>query len=271
MTLGIIRKIILETWPQLLGFCLAMFTVGTLLTMLLPQLEQGANQVLSTLPFVRKFLQALLGEELGSTINARTVQSIIWVHPTVLALLWAHEIIFCTRLPAGEIDRGTIDVLLSWPISRRKLFCIESGAWLMSGLLLVLALLCGHLVGRQLKPSSTPHSWQNVLLVTANLYGVYVAVGAAALLLSSLSDRRGRAMAGVFGLVLASFLLNFLVQFWPTAEVLSWLSVLSYYRPSHILATGQVPASNIAVLLVVAATLWLLALEIFARRSISTV
>ena len=79
--------------------------------MLLPQLEQGANQVLATLPFVRKFLQALLGEDSARTINAQTVQSIIWVHPTVLALLWAQEIVFCTRLPAGEIDRGTIDVL----------------------------------------------------------------------------------------------------------------------------------------------------------------
>jgi ABC-2 type transport system permease protein len=247
MIRGLLRKIVLETWAQHLAFCCAVFLVGTLLTTLLPQLEQGMNQVLTTFP------------------------SIIWVHPTLLTLLWAQEIVFCTRMPAGEIDRGTIDVLLSWPVSRRKLFCVESGVWLASGLSLVFALLLGHFTGRQLKLSATPHSWRNVFLVAANLYCVYVAVGGVALLVSSVSDRRGRAMAGVFGLVLASFLLNFLVQFWPAAEALSWLSVLNYYRPSQILASGEVPTGDIAVLLSVGISAWLVGLESFARRSISTV
>jgi ABC-type transport system involved in multi-copper enzyme maturation permease subunit len=271
MIRGLLRKILVETWVQLAGFALAIFIVGTLLTMLLPQLEQGANQVLATLPFVRKFLQALLGERLGATINAETIQSIIWVHPTVLALLWAQETVFCTRVPAGEIDRGTIDVLLSWPFSRRKLFAAETFVWLTSGLALVLALLLGHFIGRSLSATDTPHSWKNVFRVAANLYSVYIAVGGIALLVSSISDRRGRAMAGVFGLVLASFLLNFLVQFWTAVEVFSWLSVLNYYRPSQILATGQLPVRDIVVLLSVGVTAWLAALEIFARRNISTV
>jgi ABC-2 type transport system permease protein len=271
MILGLLRKIFFETWLQLLAFCLAIFVVGSLLTMLLPQLEQGANQVLATLPFVRRFLQALLGERLGETINAQTVQSIIWVHPTLLALLWAQEIVFCTRVPAGEIDRGTIDVLLSWPVSRRKLFCVETGVWLLSGLGLITMLLFGHFMGRQLRPTTTPHSWRNVFIVAVNLFSVYLAVGGAAWLVSASSDRRGRAMAGVFGLVLASFLLNFLVQFWTAAEPLSWLSVLNYYRPAQILATGELPTSNIAVLWAVGCCAWLLALEVFARRSICTV
>ena len=98
-----------------------------------------------------------------------------------------------------------------------------------------------------------------------------VAVGAVALLVSTMSDRRGRAMAVVFGLVLASFLLNFLAQFWPSAEGLAPLSVLNYYRPAQILANGNVPMHDMLMLLGIAVVAWVAGLEIFARRSICTV
>ncbi len=267
---GLLRKTLLETWVQLLLFGSALLLVAGLLTMMLPQLEEGLNQVLVTLPFVRKFIQALLGDDLGANINSQSLQAIIWVHPTILALVWAQEIVFCTRVPAGEIDRGTIDVLLSWPVSRRKLFCAESMVWLASGVWLCLILLAGHVVARQVVVSSTSHSWRSVLLVLGNLYSMYAAVGGVAFFISSLSDRRGRAMATVFGLVLASFLLNFLAQFWPSAEILAPLGVLNYYRPAQILATGSVPFADVAILWGVAVCAWVVALETFARRSICT-
>jgi ABC-2 type transport system permease protein len=271
MMLGLWRKTLAETWVQLLLFGLALCLVSALLTRLLPQLEEGLNQVFAMLPFVRRFIQALLGEDLGERINPQTLQAIIWVHPTILALLWAQEIVFCTRVPAGEIDRGTIDILLSWPVSRRKLFCAESVIWLASGMWLCLMMLVGHLVARQFVSSAATHSWRSVFLVLSNLYSMYVAVGAVALLVSTLSDRRGRAMATVFALVLASFLLNFLAQFWPTAEILAPLSVLNYYRPAQILANANIPAHDMLMLWAVAVIAWVAGLEIFARRSICTV
>jgi hypothetical protein len=144
MMRGLWRKIWLETRFQFLLFAVALFIVPGLLTMLLPQLEEGLNQVFATLPFVRRFIQALLGEDLGRQINPQSLQAIIWVHPTVLALIWAQEIIFCTRVPPGEIDRGTIDILLSWPISRRKLFVAETLMWLVGGMMFCAMMLSGH-------------------------------------------------------------------------------------------------------------------------------
>ncbi len=68
-------------------------------------------------------------------------------------------------------------------------------------------------------------------MVSANLFLLYTAVGGLALLVSSLSDRRGRTVAVVFGVVLVSFFLNFLTQLWEPARSLSFLGVLHYYRP----------------------------------------
>lgn len=271
MILGLVRKTLRETWIQTLLFGLALMAIEVLLTLVLPQLQQGLNEILATLPFIRTFIQALLGGDFGENITAQTLQAVAWVHPIVLAVVWAHEIIFCTRLPAGEIDRGTIDVLLSWPASRRRIFVCEAAVWLASGLWLMVLAGVGHALAALAVPAdSQPPTWR-ILIVLVNLYCMYLAVGGLAWFVSAISDSRGRAMAIVFAVVVASFLLNFLAQFWQPASRLAPLGVLSYYQPAQILASGHWPLGNMAVLLAVGAISWLAALETFARRNICTV
>ena len=92
MIVGLLRKTWYETWMQTLLFGAALLVVEALLTMVLPQLQQGLNQFLATLPFIRTFLQALLGGDLGENISAQTLQSIVWVHPVVLAVVWRRRL-----------------------------------------------------------------------------------------------------------------------------------------------------------------------------------
>jgi ABC-type transport system involved in multi-copper enzyme maturation permease subunit len=268
---GLLQKTLRETWKQTLLFGLALLIVEALLTAVLPTLQKGLNEFLVTLPFIRTFLQALLGSDLGGNITAQMLQAIVWIHPVVLAIVWAQEIVFCTRVPAGEIDRGTIDVLLSWPASRRRIFLCEAAVWLASGVLLVTMGFAGHcLAALSVRAEGEPPA-SRVLLVLFNLYCVYIAVGGLAYFLSAMSDRRGRAMAAVFAVVLASFLLSFVALIWPPAERLAPLGILSYYQPAQILAIGRAPWGNMAWLVAAGAILWLAACETFARRNICTV
>jgi hypothetical protein len=109
------------------------------------------------------------------------------------------------------------------------------------------------------------------MLVMANLYSVYVAVGGIALFVSALSDHRGRAVGVVFAILLASFLLNFIANFWQPAKQIAFLGILEYYRPAQILQHGEFPLRDITVLLGVGLVAWLAGGEILARRSITTV
>ncbi len=109
-----------------------------------------------------------------------------------------------------------------------------------------------------------------VVYIMANLFGVYAAVGGFALLVSSLSDRRRRAVAVVFALLLASFLLNFIAQYWEPAKPFAVLSVMNYYQPARIIQDGTFPRVDMLVLGGVAAGCWLLGGEILARRNIAT-
>jgi ABC-2 type transport system permease protein len=194
-----------------------------------------------------------------------------WVHPIVLALLWAQEIIFCTRVPAGEVDRGTVDLLLSLPVSRWQVFLCESAVWLFTGLILVCSGLLGSLLGGLAADEEMRQPIGRVLIVAINFYGLYLAVGGMCWLVSSLSDHRGRAVAVVFALVLVSFLLNFLGQLWEPAHSVQFLGVLNYYRPVAILGDGVWPIADMLVLVTVGGICWLIGGVVFARRDICTV
>jgi hypothetical protein len=211
---GLLSKIFVELRWQWLGFSLALAVVMGLLTALLPKVLGDIHVLFDRLPFIRPLLTALLGVDPGLNLTSTMSQAFLWVHPTVLTIVWAHEVIYCTRTPAGEIDRGTVDFLLGLPVSRWKLFVAETIGWLVSGLTILACGYGGHLIASvYLEPDMRPPAIVTVY-VMLNFLAVYLAVGGFAFLVSALSDRRGRAMGVVFAVLLLSFLVNFVAQFW---------------------------------------------------------
>lgn len=268
---GLLLKSFSEIWLPTLLFSLGLAAAMALLTTVLPHVDDILEVVFERIPFAHTMVSAMLGTELGEEITAQTMQVFLWVHPTVLTIVWAHEIILTTRVPAGEIDRGTMDVLLGLPVSRRAIYLAETAAWLVSGCALLAIGLLGHRAAAPAMPPEMRPSLSDSLLILVNLYCLYLAVGGVGLLVSAASNRRGRATAIVFALVVASFLLNFAAQFWAPAKQVAFLSVMTYYRPAAILQSSSLPVGDVAVLTSIAAVAWILGGEVLARRSVCTV
>jgi ABC-2 type transport system permease protein len=273
MNRGLVLRALREWWPMTLGLAIALMLVEAILGYVLPTFrEQFATQLMQ-LAFMQKLIGAMLGVDLaggGGAIGPELFTSIAWVHPVPLALVWAGAIVGCTRVPAGEVDRGTIDVLLGLPVSRRQVFLSESAVACAAGIALMAAAGAGHMLGALGVPPQLRAAPARLIIVLANLLCLYLAVGGIAWLVSSLSDRRGRAITAVFVIVLASFLLNYLAQFWKPAQQLAFLSILHYDRPLTIIRDGTCPTRDMLVLLTVAAAFWLTAGLIFARRDLAT-
>jgi hypothetical protein len=70
--------------------------------------------------------------------------------------------------------------------------------------------------------------------------------------------------------VVASFLLNYLAQFWEPARRVAFLGMLRYYRPLTILRDGAWPMRDMSILVGAALVLWTIAGLIFSRRDLST-
>lgn len=265
---GLLTKTIREIWLHTLLVAAGLFGVNVLLTVLIPKVQAGFGEALDQLPFAKEMIAALLGTEMGDQIAAETMAAVLWVHPIVLALVWFHAINLSTRVPAGEVDRGTIDFLLGLPVSRRQVYWCEIAVFMATGVLLLAAGFAGHRTAAPAMPAAWRPDAYVAMMIMTNLYCLYLAVGGVGFLISTLSNRRGWAMAIIFALVLASFLLNFAAQLWAPAKSIALLGILEYYRPALILQTGHPPLADISILLAIASTAIVAGSEVMARRSL---
>src|SRR2546422_199482 len=145
MNRGLLIRAFRESWPATLVLGLVLMGVEAMLGFVLPKFSSQMSQEWLQMDFVRGILQAMLGTEIADHVGPQMFQSIAWVHPVMLALVWAHAIVSCTRVPAGEVDRGTADVLLGLPVSRWEIFISETLVWLGCGAAILAAALAGNL------------------------------------------------------------------------------------------------------------------------------
>jgi ABC-2 type transport system permease protein len=271
MNRGLLRKTWMETWALTLFCALGLMLIEVAVAYTQLMLQNEVSVLVSRYAPLEKLLRTLIGADPTLRhLGPDSFRAIAWAHPLALVLLLAHAVTFCTRVPAGEVDRGSIDVLLGLPISRWQLQFTESFVWILSGMVVIFAGVIGNRLGNALAHGPRVSTGQLATLA-ANLFCLYLAVGSVAWLASALSNRRGRAVGVVVGFVLFAFLLNYLAPFWSVAEQLSFLSVLHYYVPLKLLQEGLFPRRDIAILCGLAAAFWICGGLIFARRDLATV
>lgn len=271
MNRGLLVKSVRDGTVVVVMLAVALLLIEAVLSYVLPTVMADYSDTLMQLPFFRPIIQALLGADIGDQLLPQTLIAVAWVHPAVLALVWTQAIVFCTRVPAGEIDRGTIDLLLGLPVSRWQVYIAETVVFLAAGLLMLSMGLVGHRIGIMTIPAEHRPAIGRMLVIVANLYCLYVAVGGLAFLVSATGHRRGRAVAVVFGILIFSFVLNFVVQFWEPGRMFAFLSMLNYYQPLPMVRTGVWPTGDMLTLLASGAVLWTAGGIWFARRDICTV
>ena len=271
MNRGLIMRAFREMWPTTLLLGIVLMGVEAALAFVLPRFSAQISQDWMQMEFVRNIMQAMLGTEVTSRIGPHLFHAMAWVHPVVLALTWAHALVCCTRVPAGEVDQGTADVFLGLPVSRWDVFFSETFVWLVCGAALLAAALAGNLLGGlALAPEQRPELLR-ILIVLLNFFCLYGAVGGLAWLVSSFSSRRGRAMTTAFLILLVLFLLHYLAQFWQPLKTVVFLSPLHYHRPVDVMLHGIRPWMDMGVLTCRGGLLWLAAGIVFSRRDLTTV
>jgi hypothetical protein len=271
MNRGLMLKALIELWPATLLCGLLFAAAEAALAYVIPTFQAQFTQSVSQIGFLQDFVSAMLGVKVAEQLGPEAFTAFPWVHPVILSLVWAHALLCCTQTPAGEIDRGTADVTMTLPVTRWDILISHTVVWIVCGLVVLGMGLAGNALGGHYVVGVEPTDVRRVLIVLANLFCLYLAVGAFSWLVSALSNRRGIALTVVFVVLLTSFLLNFLAQFWDIADRVSFLSVLYYYRPLFVLRDGNVPWSDISILLATAAVLWTAAGVVFGRRDVCTI
>ena len=190
------------------------------------------------------------------------------IHPIAVSMMCVFALGFAAAAVAGERQRGTLEVVLARPISRRAAYGTLLVSLLVCLGLAILAILVGTVVASAVLGKIGELNVANLPLLGLNAVLLYSALGSVALAASVSFDRLGPALGVGLGFTIVSYFFEILGSLWPAAEPWQPLSVFHYLDTQSIL-DGRGDPFDLAVLAAVtlAGVAWSLA--VFPRRDLA--
>jgi ABC-2 type transport system permease protein len=226
-----------------------------------------------------QILQKVIGGDEVDVTHPMHVLSISYVHPLVQTILCIWGIGRAASAVAGEIDRGTLELLLAQPIPRYQVIGSHFMVDVLTIPVLCLSMWAGTAVGAWYFDLLDPKGlgggridpwriWPGLFNVAALVF----AVSGYTLLMSACGRFRARVLGVAVVVTLLQFMINLIGQIWDVLGPLRPFTVFYYYQPQPLIL-GQAGAAarsgvNLGVLCAVGVVGYLLALVVFCRRDL---
>jgi len=226
-----------------------------------------------------KVLQTLMGGENISIERAQDLLSIAYVHPLTQTILCIWAVGRAAGAIAGEIDRGTMELLMAQPIRRGQAMLAHIAVDLVVIPLLAAAMIFGTFVGIHAVDLTDPDTpalyvdfWRFVPGLTSVVALVF-SVSGLTMMVSAFGRQRGKVLGVAVLVVLVQFLVNVIGQLWSPMEPLRPFTVFYYYQPQQIILRDEGRISleswrQIATLLAVGAVGYGIGTWHFCRRDL---
>jgi ABC-2 type transport system permease protein len=196
-----------------------------------------------------------------------------WNHPFILILISAWAIGRGSGAVAAEVERGTMDLILSRPIPRWLYLGAHIGVATVGLAILGLALMAGAAIAVRYNVLREPPSVATLLRPAINLAALGFPVYGYTLLASALDHVRRRPITVGSVLTLAGFIM-WVISLIPVFQDSWWrpwlerFSIFKAYNPVELVQQGQTLNQNLAILGGVGAACIALAFLVFARRDL---
>jgi ABC-2 type transport system permease protein len=226
-----------------------------------------------------KMIEKLIGGDritIGQGLDSLTIG---YVHPLLLTILAVWAVGRVAGAIAGELDKGTMELLLAQPLARWRLIVSH-----LAVDCLTIPILCGCMwAGTTLgcyafglidmtvddRQPVDPRLFGPALF---NIAALLFAIGGYTMAISSAGRSRARVLGIAVVLTLLQFLINLLGQTWQGVEFLRPWTIFYYYQPQALIMgfdrATEDGIRNILTLLAVGTVGYGAALVIFCRRDL---
>jgi ABC-2 type transport system permease protein len=251
-------------WPTF-WTSLSLALGGGYFTLLYPTYVKAfpLDQMMKSMP---ESMRALIG---GADMDLSTATGFLNIElfPLILpAVLAGFAITLASGFTAGEESRGTIDVLLSFPVARWRLVLDKSAALALSLTVIAILMLTGIQIGAM--SSNSPVDLDKVaaglIMATVLSFGF----GMIAMSIAAWTGNRGAAAGIPIGLMVAMYLVQSLSGQIESLRSINWLSLFHYYAADNPLKHG-LNLPDTAVLAAIAVGFLVLGLFLFERRDLA--
>jgi ABC-2 type transport system permease protein len=170
------------------------------------------------------------------------------------------------RAIAGEEEKGTLELLLATPVTRRTV--VLQKFWAMTVALAALALVLYVMLIATGRPVGLTVSPVDLLAATVHQYVFALGFGAIALAIGCLRGRKGLAIGLTTSIAVVAFLLNGLA---PLADATAWMRFVSpfYYANGSIPLRNGFAPDHLALLVAIVVVAAVGAVWAFERRDLA--
>lgn len=223
------------------------------------------DQILKTMP--EGFTKAFNLQDFNLSVFENYISteefSLIW--PLLLAIM---AISFAGGMIASEIEKGTIEVLLSQPISRTKLFLSRYLAGLSLIISFILVTISATVIMAKLFSISLQISHYPTLAFIGFIFGW--AIFSITIFLSAIFSDKGKVYFISAGLLILMYALNIASGLKENLDKIKYLSFFHYYNPADALIRNKIDDIGVWVFLAIIIIFTVAGLIAFDRRDIAT-
>jgi ABC-2 type transport system permease protein len=230
---------------------------------------KGLEALLSALPPQMRALTRARPELIAMSGLAGYL-SLGFTHIIYLVLTSVALLNFATRTLAGEMERGSIQLALSRPISRAAAYAARVLGVAVVAVLLAAAGPVGMIGGLLLARPGGELTYRYFLPTAITAALLFWAIGGLALFGSAAADSAGRAVGWAVAALVVFYFVDYFATIWSFLQPIEFLSIFDYYDPGATLVYGALPWTNVIVLGTVGLAGALAGLTVFVRRDLPT-
>jgi len=220
------------------------------------------NSILDKMGPAAKLMGASLGDA-STLVGFLHIELFSMILP---ALMVAFAAGMASGFTAGEESRGTIDVLLSYPVSRRRLVLEKTVAVVIGCIVAAVTVWVFAIVGAAASGSTLP--WDKLAAALVMLVLLGLDFGAIALAISAATGNRGAAIGVAVALMVVMYLVDALSSIVDSLSAVRPLSLFRYYMGDDPLRNG-LNFGDAGVLAAVAVALLVVSVIAFERRDLA--
>ena len=210
----------------------------------------------------------IFGEQLVTLLTVRGAASFGFNHPLVLVLLSINAIIIPAKHISGEIEGGTLELLLSYPLTRTRL-CVSLWASAVLYLFFIVAsAFVSSLLAITIYKYFTFDFLFKMLQIGINLWLLAVLIMSYTLLISTFGKEGNKTGTFSAAITLVFYLIFFLSSIWDSIEFTKPFNIFTYYQPQSLMFDQQSFLLNFGVLITLIGICLLISIKQFNKRDI---
>lgn len=269
---ALLRKHVHDTRGTLILSAAALFGLGWLFAFVTSLNETEILKALSSETETNRF-RWLRSMGLAEQPPSVSIMMSFWSHPFIIAIIAMWAIGRGSIAVAAEVERGTLDLILSRPVSRTSYLLTHVLIAILGLLFVALALAVGARIGAHYNVLRVPIEFWTLVKPALNLAALGLTIYGYTLLVSAIDHVRWRpTMIGSIA-TLAGFI-AWVISVIPVLQKYTWrvylerVSIFKLYNPVDDVSTGESLVFNLSLLAALGAGCILLSFLVFIRRDL---